>query len=261
MVGSAMCSLVILYRPGHRWPILLAANRDEMLDRPWAPPGRHWPDRPGVVAGLDKLAGGSWLGLNDEGVVAGVLNRVNSLGPQPGRRSRGELVLEALDHADAAEAADALADIAPGAYRPFNLVVADNARAFWLRNLGYKAGWIEVQELPPGLSMITAYDRNDLASRRIRTYLPLFEKAEVPDPDGDAEAGAWAGWEALLASRLYEAGGGPTDAMAIVTDFGFGTSSSSLIALPGLEPDARRRPIWRFCAGLPGERPYETVPL
>src|SRR2546422_7569338 len=91
-----MCTLVILRRPDHRWPVLIGANRDEMIDRPWQPPGRHWPDRPEVVAGLDALAGGSWVGINDWGVAAAVLNRHGSLGPMPDRRSRGELVLEAL---------------------------------------------------------------------------------------------------------------------------------------------------------------------
>ena len=86
--------MVILRRPGHRWPVLIGANRDEMIDRPWQPPGRHWPDRPDVVAGLDSLAGGSWLGINDWGVAAAVLNRHGSLGPASERRSRGELVLE-----------------------------------------------------------------------------------------------------------------------------------------------------------------------
>src|SRR5919108_5501887 len=103
-----MCTLVILRRPDHRWPVLIGANRDEMIDRPWQPPGRHWPDRAEVVAGRDLLAGGSWLGLNDWGVAAAVLNRHGSLGPAAGLRSRGELVLEALDHADAARAPAAL---------------------------------------------------------------------------------------------------------------------------------------------------------
>ena len=92
-----MCTVVILRRPWHRWPLILAANRDEMKHRPWRSPARHWPDHPNVVAGLDELAGGSWLGLNDDGVVAAVLNRVGSLGPTPGKRSRGELILRALD--------------------------------------------------------------------------------------------------------------------------------------------------------------------
>ena len=121
-----MCTLVLLRRPGHAWPLILAANRDEMRGRPWTPPARHWPDRPEVIAGRDDLAGGTWLGLNDHGVVAGVLNRRGSLGPAPGMRSRGELALDALDHADAALAAAALASLDARAFRPFNLVIADD---------------------------------------------------------------------------------------------------------------------------------------
>ena len=82
-----MCTLVMLCRPGHEWPVLMAANRDEMLDRTWSAPARHWPDRPEVVAGRDELAGGSWLGINDYGVVAGILNRMGSLGPSDGKRA------------------------------------------------------------------------------------------------------------------------------------------------------------------------------
>src|SRR5947199_3558735 len=140
-----MCTLVILRRPDHHWPVLIGANRDEMIDRPWRPPARHWPDRPEVVGGLDTLAGGSWLGVNDWGVAAAVLNRHGSLGPDPQRRSRGELVLEALDHADAAAAARALADLEPAAYRSFNLIVADGRDAFWLRHAG--DGEIEVRSV------------------------------------------------------------------------------------------------------------------
>src|SRR5712672_2709720 len=121
-----MCTLVILRRPEHEWPVIIGANRDEMIDRPAKPPGRHWPDRTEVVAGLDLFAGGSWLGINDWGVAAAILNRHGSLGPATGLRSRGELVLEALDHADAAAAAAALAQLNTAAYRSFNLILADN---------------------------------------------------------------------------------------------------------------------------------------
>src|SRR5438045_6917906 len=107
-----------------------------MIDRAAKPPGRHWPDRPEVTAGKDLLAGGSWLGINDWGVAAAILNRHGSLGPAPGQRSRGELVLEALDHADAVAAAEALTHLDPAAYRRFNLIVADNRDGFWLRPAG-----------------------------------------------------------------------------------------------------------------------------
>lgn len=261
-----MCTVVILRRPGHAWPVILAANRDEMADRPWLPPGRHWPDREYVVAGLDRLAGGSWLGINDDGVVAGVLNREGSLGPETGKRSRGELVLEALDHADAALAAEALADLDPRSYRSFNLVVADNRDAFWLRNLGENGpGHVEGEPIPPGLSMITALDRNDRASARIRAYLPRFEAAPAPDPDAPDDSG-WAPWEKLLASRVYDVSAadrgecGPEGAMTIALTAGFQTVSSSLIALPAVSRMGRR-PVWRFAPGRPCEAPYQEVDL
>src|SRR2546430_17342211 len=84
-----MCTLVILRRPEHRWPVIIGANRDEMIDRPAKPPGRHWADRVEVVAGLDLLAGGSWLGLNDWGVAAAILHRHGSPRPAGGLRSPG----------------------------------------------------------------------------------------------------------------------------------------------------------------------------
>lgn len=248
-----MCSVVILRRPDHDWPVIFAANRDEMNNRPWLPPGRHWPDRPHVIAGIDKLAGGSWLGLNDHGLIAGIMNRMNSLGPSPGKRSRGELVLEALDHADASEAAKDLASLDPTAYRPFNLILADNRDAFWLANLEDR---LRLQTVPTGLSMLTAQDLNDTAnSFRIRHFLPLFRQAAVPDP----LAGNWRAWETLMASRDIAEGGTLHDAMTIAGREGFETLSSALIALPAAESE--QRPIWRFASGRPDLVPYEIIQL
>jgi hypothetical protein len=248
-----MCSVIFLRRPDHAWPLILGANRDEMLSRPWKPPERHWPDRPEIVAGLDELAGGSWLGLNDHGVVAGALNRENSLGPAPGLRSRGELVLEALDHADAADAAVALGDLDGRAYRPFNLFVADNRDAFWLRNEG-KSGRVEVLPIPEGISMLTARDLSDRESPRVGLYLPRFEAAPPPDPD----RGDWKSWEDLLSARDELPDAGPVSALAIATDIGFGTSSSALIALPAVER-TKVAPIWRFAAGMPKPGAWQPV--
>ncbi len=242
-----MCTLLILHRPNHDWPILIAANRDEKLSRAWSGPARHWPDRPEVVAGRDHLAGGSWLGVNDHGVVAGILNRVNSLGPRAGKRSRGELVLDALDHADAHEAAKALSAIDGDAYQPFNLVLADNSGAFWLRHDG--ASPICYEAVPPGLSMFTAHDRNSPDSPRVTRNLPRFAKAETPVP----EAGNWNSWIKLLASKVKN---GVSDveqaAMCITTPPGFGTVNASLIALPTASSLAKR-PIWLFAAGSPDQ--------
>src|SRR5947209_11810283 len=202
-----MCTLVMLCRPDHNWPVLIGANRDEMIDRPGDPPGRHWPDRPEVVAGLDRLAGGSWLGVNDWGVAAAVLNRHGSLGPSLERRSRGELVLEALDHADAVAAAEALSHLDPAAYRTFNLIVADDRNGFWLRHAGGKP--VELHPLKDGLSMIAAGEIDDLATRRIELALPAFRAWPAPEPDGQD----WAAWESLLGSTRAPRGDPATAAL------------------------------------------------
>ena len=252
-----MCTLVLLRRPGHRWPMLLAANRDEMADRPWRLPARHWPNQPDVTAGLDVLGGGTWLGLNDAGVVAAVLNRINTLGPAPGRRSRGELPLIALAYPSAGEAATAIGGLDPSAWRPFNMVVTDAGRAFCIRATDGSEGpdgppEVALEEVPPGLSIITAYDRNDLRSPRIGRYLPQFAAAAAPDPGRDD----WAGWIALLAAREADPEAGPGGAMTVVTPTGFGTVSSSLLALPDAHGS---RPSWLFAAGRPGEAAYRRV--
>ena len=276
-----MCTLVLLRRPETAWPLLLAANRDEALSRAWRPPARHWPERAEVVAGQDELAGGSWLGVNDHGVVAAVLNRVGTLGPATGKQSRGELVLDALDFEDAASAAEALADLDPDAYRPFNLIIADAVNAYWLRHAGGLPGfafraadgtWREVdalhlpaeeatgrgsaagiqcRTLNDGIAMFTARDVDDANSARIRRHRPCFETARPPDP----AAGDWSDWIACLASRESE-DGDPKNAMTIVTGTDYGTVCSSLVALP-----ADGAPKLWFAAGRPDQAPFEPVAL
>ena len=249
---DVMCSVVILRNRRSAWPVLIGANRDEMLGRPWQAPARHWPDRPDVTAGLDELAGGSWLGINDHGVVAMVLNRKGSLVPASGKRSRGELVLEALDHADAASAADALAGLEGRSYRPFNLVVIDNRDGFLL--IGDDRPALAVQPIPEGLSMVTHADLNDLTSARTGRYLPRFGAAPIPDPD----AGDWSGWVNVLGDRRHDGAAGSRGAMNIVTDHGFGTGSSALLALPSAERPGTA-PVFLFCAGRPDELRYAPI--
>ena len=245
-----MCTLVIVRRPDHRWPVLIGANRDEMIERPSRAPDRHWPDRPEVVGGLDVLAGGSWLGVNDWGVAAAVLNRHGSLGPAPDRRSRGELVLEALDHADAVAAAEALSHLEPAAYRTFNLIVADDRDTFWLRHAGGRR--VELHPLKDGLSMIAAGDIDNVGTRRLELALPAFREWPAPDPD----CNDWTSWESLLGSNRAPPGEPATAAMRFRTD-GYGTVSSALIALPARGED--RNPIFRFAEWRPDVTPWRDV--
>jgi uncharacterized protein with NRDE domain len=250
-----VCTLVILRRPGHDWPILIAANRDELRGRPSAPPARHWPDRPEVIAGLDHEAGGSWLGVNDHGLVAAVMNRTGTLGPEGGKRSRGELVLEALDHAEADAAAGALADLNPTAYRPFNLVVADPRNAYWLRHVGPDP--VRVYPIPPGLHLLSATELDDPDHPRISLNRPRFLAAPTPLPETDD----WTAWRDLLAATDYPESLGPEAAMMLLDrPDGFGTRSSALIALPAY-PGHNTRPRWLHADGRPDQTAFVPVAL
>jgi transport and Golgi organization protein 2 len=239
-----VCTLVLLLRPGHPIPVMVAANRDERLDRPWDPPGAWWPDRPGVVAGRDRTGGGTWMGVNRHGVMAAVLNRPGSLGPAPGKRSRGELPLLALAHATADAAIGFVAALDAGEWRSFNLVIADRAGAAFVRGPG--RGRPQPETLHPGVSMVTAHDPNDLDSPRTARHLPLLQAAPPPDTDD------WAAWRAILADRA----GGPGEQMNVDHRGGFGTVCSSLLAIPRAGKLA-----WRFAPGPPDRAEFEPVAL
>jgi hypothetical protein len=216
-----MCSIILNITPEG---VFIAANRDEMLNRPWRPPGRYWADD--IIAGKDETGGGTWLGINRQGVVAAVLNRHGSLGPAPGKRSRGELPLLALAAPSAAAAADRIAALDAGDYRSFNLVTADRGGAYLVRGLG--AGGPDVTPFKPGVTMLTAGEPNDLGEPRIARHLPKFQGA------------AWPAWERLLID-----GSAPRiSALSIPPGpEGFGTVCSSLLELP-----AEAAPSWRFAA-------------
>jgi uncharacterized protein with NRDE domain len=225
-----MCSIILRVTEGG---VEIAANRDEMIDRPWDPPGEHWP---GIVGGRDTLAGGTWLGLNRHGVVAALLNRHGSLGPAAGKHSRGELPLAMLAHHSAAAAAKAAAPLDAGRYRSFNLVIADAAGAYLAR--GLEAGAVDCAPLPAGVTMITSGEPNDLTSPRIARHLTRF--AATPFAD----------WGELLGDTE-----GEDAALDISRHSGFGTVCACLLALPRLAP-AR----FLFAAGRPSQTPFTEIP-
>src|SRR4051812_7426936 len=89
-----MCTAIVGYDPAAPVPVFLAGVRDELVARPWVPPARHWPDRPGLIGGRDEQAGGTWLAVDPSAPrVACVLNGRGPAVPEARRRSRGELPL------------------------------------------------------------------------------------------------------------------------------------------------------------------------
>jgi len=85
-----MCLIVAAWRVHPRFPLVLAANRDECHRRPAAPAAR-WQTPAGLVGGRDLEAGGTWLAADTLGRVAAVTNVREQCPPPEHARSRGEL--------------------------------------------------------------------------------------------------------------------------------------------------------------------------
>ncbi len=241
-----MCTVLLLLRPGTAWPLLIGTNRDERRDRAFEPPARHWPGEPSVVGPRDVLGGGSWFGVNDDGVVATLVNGMQQLGPLPGKASRGELVLRVLRERDAAAAARVAGAIAVERYRGFTLLLADRRTAFAVT---CDERSIVVTELAPGYHMVTPDGCDVPSSPRFAAHFGALRAAPPPSPpDGD-----WSSWIALLTRTDAD---DPHRATFVPDIGGFGTVAGTLLALPASRSEA---PVLLFANGPPGLAAYEPV--
>jgi uncharacterized protein with NRDE domain len=136
-----------------RYPVLVAANRDEHYDRPSAPPGL-WSTEPNILAGKDLLAGGTWLGVNEHGLLVGILNRRSNSEPDPltQTRSRGLLCLDLLSLESAADA-HAFINRHEETYQPFTVVFVDPSEAWLAYNV---ARQIKTHKLDEGLHVYSS---------------------------------------------------------------------------------------------------------
>ncbi|MBF7144199.1 MULTISPECIES: NRDE family protein [Pseudomonas] len=125
-----MCLIAFAWRPGHAQPLIVAANRDEFYARPTAPLAA-WPDAPGVCAGRDLEAGGTWLGIGPAGRFAAVTN-IRGGGKTQGQRSRGELCAAYLKGDCSLQAYAHTVHAQAGEYAGFNLLLGDRQALYYL---------------------------------------------------------------------------------------------------------------------------------
>lgn len=118
-----MCLVLVAWNVHPRYPLVIAANRDEDHARPAAPAG-WWEDAPDVLGGRDLVGGGSWLSVRRDGRYALVLNQPARPPALAGSASRGHLVREWV-MADAVAAPGYLQRVGERAagYAGFTLVV------------------------------------------------------------------------------------------------------------------------------------------
>ena len=237
-----MCTLAIYFQATRDCAVVIAANRDEFLGRPAGDPTTLL-ENPHVVGGKDLKAGGTWLGISEHGIVAGLLNRRAENGGNPHARSRGLLCLDALRRRTAAEAAEFAARERGADYNPFNLLIVSRTEAFVAYNRG---GSIEVVvvALKPGLHLLSNLDVNDFECPKISASYGKFAELGRRDDFQRDPIGQRAALAALLADHNTQldpristtavgtAAGGRPNSLCLHLE-GYGTRSSSLIFMRG----------------------------
>ena len=120
-----MCIISLAWQAHPHWQLVAIGNRDELHARP-AEPLARWPDHPHLLAGRDVQAGGTWLGLSEQGRFAAVTNLSGYGAPDSSRASRGDLLRDFLS--GEGQYADLDAPAFPD-FNPFNLVTIANGEA------------------------------------------------------------------------------------------------------------------------------------
>ncbi len=173
-----MCLLVFAWNSHPRYRFVFAGNRDEFHTRPTAA-ADWWDDPPGMLAGKDLEAGGTWLGINREGRFAVVTNFRDPDVKKPNAPSRGKLILNWIKDSGTREYIDWLADNG-GKYSGFSLIVADHEALHYLTNKGKS-----ILALTPGVHGLSNHVLNTPWPKVTRTVNGLREilTEDVVEPD------------------------------------------------------------------------------
>ncbi len=233
--------MAILYKVARDTPILIASNREESFDRPTQHP-KIQSGTPRTVCGIDRKAGGTWMGVNQRGMVAAVTNRKKKDVPAD-PRSRGLLCRELLNSRSAKEAAQyAAEELATGAYAGANYVCIDLDYGAVV----YGGDKIEIVELTPALHVLTDGDLDDLNDPR-QDYVRRMLRLHTLDSSVAFLA---------VASRAFSRKPDNAGRRGIVRAGGdYGTVSSTLLALSGKISQA----VLQYAPGPPSEHTYDDL--
>jgi Transport and Golgi organisation 2 len=226
-----VCTVLLRFAPGDRWPVLLAAVRDEFVERGWDPPGPYWRTAAGsLIGGRDRVAGGTWLAVDPEGPgVAALLNgpRLPPLA-EGVRPSRGQLAIDVLGGTGVP------AD--PSRYDGFHLLRATSTRVeVW----SWDGDALTRRDLEPGDHVIVNAGLDAVGDDVVAAGLSVL--AAMPSPSWpDVPRGstrqAWGAWADRLSGRPQE-GTGRLLVRHIVAGRTYGSTSVSLV---GLSPTGTR---------------------
>lgn len=239
-----VCTVIVGFQCLADAPLVVAANRDEMLSRASDPPLLLSVDPP-RWGGRDRVAGGTWLAVDPGGRVGAVTNRHPGgvyRPPDRRRRSRGDLPLEVLDHGDA-DVEQWMSSLQPSAYNPVNVLHLSPAAAVWA---GLDDGGRRLRRLPPGVHVITEQDPDDPADPKAVRILRQAEAARAASVGGEDLLRRW---RDLLGSHGADDGGSPACIHGV--EHGTVSSATVLVGQDGVR--------YEHAEGPPCVTPYARV--
>jgi uncharacterized protein with NRDE domain len=232
-----MCLLALFFRVVEDAAVVAGANREEYYQRGGEPP-RLLPEPVYAVAGVDPVAGGTWFGVNEKGVLVAVTNRPKRDVPAA-PRSRGLLVRELLTCPSAESAVErAIAALEQKRYAGANILCADAGRAVVI----HSGDWLRIQPLPPGLHVLANRDVNDPSDGRVQYALDWLNRRPY-----DSAAACVRALRELCAQHE------PDDPPMCFRDKDRGTVSSSIVALRRVLTES----TYLHAQGPPCQTPYE----
>jgi len=230
-----MCLVALAIDHSRRFPLVIAANRDEFFKRPADRLAWWTPDTggPPVLGGRDLESGGTWMGLTAGGRLALVTNVREPQRNDPAAPSRGHIVTQWLagdERTDRFWMRSALAG-----HNGFNLVAFDfrQGECFWgsnigahpkrlergihgLSNAGLDTPWPKVQALKARLGDALA-EASSVDALSVKLFEALADRTEAPD-ELLPETGVSREWERRLSAAFIR-----------TPDMGYGTRCSTLV--------------------------------
>lgn len=194
-----MCLIAFAHAPGSRYPLVIAANRDEAYARP-AEPAAFWPEAAHVLAGRDLSGGGAWLGITRQGRWAALTNFRQAGAQRTDAPSRGLLVADYLRGRHSPPAFVEAVARSAHAYNGFNLLVGDATEVGYVSNREgsprrvepgvhglsnhlLDTPWPKVRRTTTGLAAALGADRETLVDALFETMADRAPAvaAELPD--------------------------------------------------------------------------------
>jgi uncharacterized protein with NRDE domain len=230
------------FAPDTDTSLVVAANRDERLDRPALSMTVLAQSGPRILGGRDEAAGGTWLAVNEYGVVAGLTNRPVPDGRDATKRSRGELPLALASHRRASDAVEEfLGRFRPADYNPAWFLIGDRTSLY---ALDLSSGdHPTTRRLSPGLHILENSPMDEPSAKvdHIRRLIgsgysgaSLLERlpAVLADHTRPEEAVSTTASAAPAQDVPSPPGRRPETLAACVHTADYGTRSSALISVP-----------------------------